>query len=127
MSGWEVTTKLLEWLAPLLKRGDTYLTALSVFIVMVVANFHSAYGYLSTVIVLFAAGAVVALGGAAAYSWRDPLDKSWSLYASAAATTGAYLLYVASSWPFFLYPLVCIVLASLFGRSGGRSDPDKTT
>jgi hypothetical protein len=127
MSGWESAKQLLEWLGPLLKRGDTYLTALSVFIVMVVANFHTAYGYLSTVIVLFAVGALAALGGAAAYSWRDPLDKTWSLYAVAATTSGAYLLYLGPSWPFFLYPLVCVVLAGGFGRIGGRSDPDKTS
>jgi hypothetical protein len=127
MSDLESAKKTLEWLTPLLKRGDAYLTALSVFIVMVVANFHTSYGYLSPAIVLSAVVALVALGGAAAYSWRNPLDKSWTQYAVAATTIGAYLLYVGSSPVFFLYPLATIVLASVFGWRGGRSDPGKTS
>jgi hypothetical protein len=87
MSGWELATKLLEWLTPLLKRGDTHLAALSAFIVMVVANFHTAYGHLSNAIVVLAVGGLVALGGAVAYTWRDPLGRSWSLYAVNATVT----------------------------------------
>jgi hypothetical protein len=108
----------LEGTKRVFKRADTYFLTVSLVWFVVAVIFHSAYGYLSTTLVVTGIITLLFVTAAIIWSLRHPSDDTLFEYAVPATISAVLAVYVGAALTFYVFPLLMASMAIALAARG---------